>query len=335
MCHIFRSPEQCRTIVFGGGVLLGWGRQGPKRAAQLTTAILEYHLKKKKEEMEDLMARFTQTNVEHQHLMNDNIRLVAQIRKRKKEEVRKIKDQQKTRFKRKVKNLKKTIMMQSKVGDTGETIIRNSVLDKQFDKYSIADDSPAPPREQPGFFNKLRESMMIFTPGDAKRPRRPGQSSRSPRHRAHKQSSPASGRKVISPGKAKYDFKKKHKGSQRSRTSHEPKHDDESQIIDRKRFDGLSPFAKVKSRSRINNLSDASDDSTASVRKPNSIGKKAKKSQPGQKAKSGKSGNGGSKRFSPSRRLKTGKPLQPSKRASGLIGREEESRASQFGFRHF
>lgn len=278
--------------------------------------------------MEDLMARFTQTNIEHQHLMNDNIRLVAQIRKRKKEEVRKIKDQQKTRFKRKVKNLKKTIMMQSKVGATGETILRNSVLDKQFDKYSVAEDPTTPVPEQNGFFDKLRESMMIFTPNDPRNAKR-AKKSRSPRGKQSPMKN-ESARKMMSPGKGKYDFRKK-KGSQRARVSPEIKGDDESQIIERKRFGGEGTFGRVKMRSRINNLSDASDDSVADLGKETSMEKKRGKSKRSKSGKSGKSSKSvknvktkkiGSKRFSPDKKLRTGKPIQPSK--TEKINRKEE-----------
>ena len=275
--------------------------------------MLEYQLKKKKEEMAELMTRFTQTNTNHQHLMNENIRLVAQIRKRKKEEVRKIKDKQKDKFKRKVKNLKKTIMKQSKVGGQGETILRNSVLEKHFDKVSTVEDAKSVQKEESTFFSKIKESMMIFggNPSKEKGSRSPAKS---------KNSKSRSRRTIPSSEKKKYNFKKPAKGSTRKKLPKSRRkflEEDESQIIVQRKFRGDSDkdFQITQTRSKINNISDMSEDRSTSPPAPTSITRKKVKST----------------RFSPSKKLKTGPTLAPRKT---LNSRQEEPGHPELGLRH-
>jgi hypothetical protein len=267
---------------------------------------MEYHLKKKKEEMQELMNRFTLTNTQHQHIMNENIRLVAQIRKRKKEEVKKIKDRQKDRFKKKVKNLKKTIMKQSKVGNTGETILRNSVLEKHFDKYSVVDDTSTVQHEEPGFFNKIKESMMIFGGNDSK-PKRIKQ--QSPKESVKSKNS---NKKITSPKEVEYNFQKKPNKKPGSLKSQKFICDDESQIIDQKNFRkmNIGNFNNFKNRSRINNMSDTSDEE-AKPRESTSI--ENKKNKHNKLNKSKKSSKPGSKGISDDKKLTVGKTLHPSK----------------------
>ena len=265
--------------------------------------MTEYHLKKKKQEMEQLMTRFTRTNMEHQHLMNENIQLVAQIRKRKKEEVRKIRVKQKDKFKKKVKDLKKTILKQSKMGNQGETILRNSVLEKHFEEYSVVEDQLK--KEDSNFFSKIKESIMIF--GGS-----PGRS----RSRSRKKGSV----KALSPKKPNYNFKKTKKVK-----SSQVIPDDESQIIDQKNFRKIEKqnFQKFKGRSKVNNFSDTSEETKSFENTSIDLKNKNKN-----KKKSG------SKRFSPDKKLTTGNTLNPSNSISHktkeLTKRKEKSRNSEF-----
>ena len=277
--------------------------------------MMEYHLKKKKEEMESLMTRFTLTNTEHQHLMNENIRLVAQIRKRKKEEVKKIKTEQRSKFKKKVKRLKKTIMHQSKLGQEGETILRNSVLDKHFEQYSVVDDTviSLDQKQESNFFSKIKESMMIFVPSKKPRSKSPKASvkskSRSQKKKSSRHLSPSS------KSRNKFQNKKLESSSKkRSDRSVGILHDDESQIIGGKNFrrDEVSPFMKINMKSRVNNFSDVSEDEiksgspSTSLKRHLSPPKKGNSKRPlGSKKKIG------SRRFSPEK-LSKGKTLHPS-----------------------
>ena len=119
---------------------------------------MDYHLKKKKSEMEGLMERFVRTNKEHQELMNENIELCSKIRKKKKADVKKIKREQKNRFKKRVKDFKQTILQKSTIGSHGETIVPKSVLEEfvQGSQVKVAE------KNESNFFSKLKNSVMIF-----------------------------------------------------------------------------------------------------------------------------------------------------------------------------
>ena len=189
---------------------------------------MDFQLCKKKSEMKDLMERFIQTNKEHQELINENIILCSKIRQKKKEEVKKIKTEQKHRFKEKVKKIKHTILEQSKVGKDGQAVITESVLNK-FGNESALDDTPAQSVNE-NFFSKIGKSLMVL-----------GKS--------------GSNKSNVDQKSNRDVFKKKTKDSSLSKKSYK----DESQIIQKKdyRIKEISPL-RVKPNSNRRNLSDDS-----------------------------------------------------------------------------
>lgn len=213
------------------------------------------------------MKKFIEKNKEYQAIVNENIRLCQDIRRKKKKQIKQIKAEAKKKYQIKINRVKKNILEKSKLGEDGEeAVIRHSVLDRldqesqlETPRFGERDSIRSPnqkqklnfkkkrPRKQQspnGFLNFVKKSFTFFGGGSDQE----NKNSESSKHN--------------SKNSIEDELRKRKKEKEGESKIGQSKLNKESQVLVHTKYDGRTLKKTLPGRigrSNVNNFSDDSD----------------------------------------------------------------------------